>query len=52
LAEISKLYNEKLGDSLISVYIRGNVSVGKAKSGISDIDSIAVTKKEAPREEY
>jgi len=37
---------------LISVYIRGSVSVGKAKSGISDIDSIAVTKKEVSREEY
>lgn len=51
LEEISKLYNEKLGDSLISIYIRGSVSVGKAKPGISDVDSIAVTKKEVPREE-
>ena len=51
LAEINKLYNEKLGDSLISVYIRGSVSVGKAKFGISDIDSVAVTKKEVSKEE-
>lgn len=51
LVEISKLYNEKLGDNLISIYIRGSVSVGKAKPRISDIDSVAVTKKELPREE-
>ena len=45
LEEINKLYNDKLGDNLLSIYIRWSVSVGKAKPGISDIDSIAVTKK-------
>lgn len=51
LEEINKLYNDKLGDNLLSIYIRGSVSVGKAKPGISDIDSIAITKKELSREE-
>lgn len=45
LKEISELYNEKLGDNLMSIYIRGSVSVGKAKPGISDIDSIAITER-------
>ena len=51
LEEINKLYNDKLGDNLLSIYIRGSVSVGRANPGISDIDSIAVTKKELSREE-
>jgi len=51
LEEINKLYNDELGDNLLSIYIRGSVSVGKAKPGISDMDSIAITKKELSREE-
>lgn len=34
LKEIDKLYSEKLGDNLLSIYIRGSVSVGKAKQCI------------------
>lgn len=51
LKEINKLYNDKLGGNLLSIYIRGSVSVGRAKPGISDIDSIAITKKELSRKE-
>lgn len=51
LVEISKLYNEKLGDNLLGIYIRGSVSMGRARPGISDIDCIAVTKKELPRDQ-
>ena len=45
LKEISDLYNEKLGDNLLSIYIRESVSVSKAKPDIFDINSITVTKK-------
>lgn len=48
LKEISGLYNEKLGDNLLSIYIRGSVSVDKVKPDTSDIDSITITKKSFP----
>lgn len=51
LKEINKLYNDKLDDNLLSIYIRGSVSVGKAKQGISDIDSVVVTKEELLRKD-
>lgn len=45
LKEINQLYIDKLGNNLLSVYIRGSVSVGKAKPYISDIDSVAIVKR-------
>ena len=45
LQEINQLYIDKLGDNLLSVYIRGSVSVGRAKPYISDVDSVAVVKR-------
>lgn len=43
LEEIGDFYKLKLNENLLSVYIRGSVSVGRAKSGVSDIDSVAIT---------
>lgn len=34
LKDINQLYIDKLGDNLISIYIRGSVSVGRAKPGL------------------
>jgi len=48
LEEINQLYIEKLGSSLLSTYIRGSVSTGKAKPYVSDIDSVAITKNKIP----
>ena len=52
LKEISDLYNEKLGDNLLSIYIRESVSVSKAKPDIFDINSITVTKKSFPERNF
>lgn len=49
LKEINQLYIDKLGSDLLSVYIRGSVSVGRAKSYISDIDSVAIVKRKLTR---
>lgn len=49
LKEIKKLHNENLGDNLLAIYIRGSVSVGRTKPGISDVDCVAVTKKGSTR---
>lgn len=42
LEEINDYYRKELGDNLLSTYVRGSVSVGRAKSFISDIDSVAI----------
>lgn len=42
LEKINDFYIKKLGDNLLSIYIRGSVSVGRAKPFISDIDSVAI----------
>jgi len=42
LEEISDYYEKELGDNLLSIYVRGSVSVGRAKPFISDIDSVAI----------
>ncbi len=49
LKKINQLYIDKLGSDLLSVYIRGSVSVGKTKAYISDIDSIAIIKRKLTR---
>lgn len=45
LEEINQFYIDKLGNNLLSVYIRGSVSVGRAKPYISDIDSVAIVRR-------
>lgn len=45
LEEINDFYKWELNENLLSIYIRGSVSVGRAKSGISDVDSVAITRK-------
>ena len=50
LKEINQLYIDKLGSNLLSVYIRGSVSVGRATPRISDIDSVAIIRKRLARE--
>lgn len=42
LEEIGDYYRKEFGDSLLSIYVRGSVSVGRAKPFISDIDSVAI----------
>jgi len=42
LEGINDYYRKELGDNLSSIYIRGSVSVGRAKPFISDIDSVAI----------
>lgn len=37
---------ETFGSNLRSIYVRGSVSVGRAKPYISDIDSVAITQNE------
>ena len=37
-----EIYKSHYGDKLVSVYIRGSVTRGKAIDGVSDIDSIAI----------
>lgn len=37
LKEINQLYIDELGSNLLNVYIRGSVSVGRAKPYISDM---------------
>lgn len=49
LGEISDLYVKNLKGDLLSIYIRGSVSVGRVKSNLSDVDNLAVTKKELSR---
>lgn len=49
LQEINQMYINKLGTNLLSIYIRGSVSVGKAKPNISDIDSVAIVKRKLTR---
>ena len=44
LEEISDYYRKEFGDNLLSIYVRGSVSVGRAKSFISDIDSVAIVR--------
>ncbi len=44
LSEISGLYKSHLGENILSIYIRGSVSVGRAKPYISDIDSVCVVR--------
>jgi predicted nucleotidyltransferase len=51
LEEINQLYFCKLGSNLISIYIRGSVSTGRAKPYISDIDSVAIIKKKLTRKD-
>lgn len=43
LKKIEKFYKKTLGENLLSIYIRGSVSVGRAKPFISDVDSVAIT---------
>lgn len=43
LEEINSYYKKELSDNLLSIYVRGSVSVGRAKPFISDIDSVAIT---------
>ncbi len=45
LEEINEFYVKEFGGELQSVYIRGSVSVGRAKSGVSDVDSVAIISK-------
>lgn len=40
---INSYYKDVLKDNLVGIYIRGSVSVGRAKPYISDIDSVAIT---------
>lgn len=40
---INSYYKAVLKDNLVGIYIRGSVSVGRAKPYISDIDSVAIT---------
>lgn len=42
LEEINNFYRKELGKNLLSIYIRGSVSVGRGKPFISDIDSVAI----------
>jgi uncharacterized protein len=35
----------RLGNDILSIYIRGSVSVGRAKKNLSDVDFITITKK-------
>lgn len=42
IEEVNNYYKEELVSNLLSIYIRGSVSVGKAKPFISDIDSVAI----------
>lgn len=51
LKEIDRLYVDKLGDNLLSVYVRGSVSVGRAKFNISDIDSVAIIKRKLAKKD-
>jgi len=44
IEEINDYYKKELGDDLLSIYVRGSVSVGRAKPFISDIDSVAIVK--------
>lgn len=50
LKKINKIYKNRLGDNLLSVYIRGSVSVGRATSYISDLDSVAIIKNNLDRD--
>jgi hypothetical protein len=43
------LYVDKLGNDLLSIYIRGSVSTGRAKANISDVDSVAIVKRKLTR---
>lgn len=45
ICELNQLYRKKFNDNLLSIYIRGSVSVRKARIGISDFDSVALLKK-------
>ena len=45
LKEISNFYLKKLNNNLLSIYLRGSVSIGKAKPFVSDLDSVAIIKK-------
>ncbi len=45
LQEINQLYIDKLGSNLLSVYVCGSVSIGIAEPYVSDIDSVAIVKK-------
>jgi uncharacterized protein len=45
LEKISSFYLKELGNNLLSIYVRGSVSVGRARLFISDVDSIAITRK-------
>ncbi len=49
LQEINQLYVDRLGNNLLSVYIRGSVSTGRAKPNISDVDSVAIVKRKLIR---
>lgn len=44
LKDIGDFYLKELHANLLSIYVRGSVSVGKAKPFVSDIDSVAITK--------
>lgn len=44
VVEIEQKFKDVLGDSLLSIYIRGSVSTGRAIPGISDIDAVIITK--------
>lgn len=49
LQEINQLYINRLGNNLLSVYIRGSVSTGRVKPNISDVDSVAIVKRKLTR---
>ncbi len=44
LKEVEKVYTRRLEGNLLSIYIRGSVSVGRARPYISDLDSVCVVK--------
>lgn len=49
LKEINQLCIDKFDNNLLSIYIRGSVSVGKAKPYISDVDSVVIVRKSLAR---
>lgn len=51
LEEISDFYKRDLGENLLSIYIRGSVSVGRAIFGISDVDSVAIMRESVSEEQ-
>ncbi|MFH1183223.1 MAG: nucleotidyltransferase domain-containing protein [Candidatus Moraniibacteriota bacterium] len=51
LEEIKKCSIENLGKKLLGIYIRGSVSTGKAVRGISDIDTVIISKGKIPRKD-